>query len=271
MIAMSSRIWVDMLMLAISPVDVEVRLSKDVALFYPHIPAAVQDDADTAFQSRDPNAEVAIVIDVRFGRNILFEADMSAAEYPELDTVRYVCDQHEKCNTEKFIRTTIAQIDAFLQQVDKVDQRRLELAQEEKAHQLDSQEVSETIEAVPQQTVIDHPDEARHPERTLVVSGAAVLSVGIAATVTGGVLLGQARQGEDQDWGSGEQTGKEFVYASSWLYEHQAAPLGILLSGAVLTATGVTLVTIGTVRRNRRKSSLSLAPAVGGIVFSGAF
>lgn len=278
---MICKSWiVGILVLAFRPADVEVRLADNMKEAFGDIPSFIHEGLNKASGTKndnsDPTSKVAIVVDVSLGgggNGVLFQADLSAPDYPEVEPKHLTCSVTERCNTATFVHAAVEEIGGILQEIDEVDKHRLEIAQE-KPLQLELQNPSEAGEVLPQQSsVTDHPEETPHPGRALVASGAAILAVGVAGTVTGGVLLGQARRVEDRGvvpFIEDEQFSSQ-VYRSSWLSDHQAVPIGVMVGGLVASGAGIALVTVGATRMNRHKQTLSILPAPGSIVLSGRF
>lgn len=270
MVKIISHAWTaGVLMLVSRPVDVEVRLSENVAKDFDHVPAIIQNEADKAFGSENElTSKVTIVLDVRYGQDSPLEADMTMPGYPDMGPVHIACDG--QCNVRKFVNVVIAQMDAVLQEIDKNERQQLESAKEETQAETSGLEMREPddVGENTSPSMLDKP-QTPVPGRPLVASGAAALAVGVAGIVTGGVLLGRARRDEEQR--GIVEDGELSLTENSWLSEHQSVPLGVLIGGVAASGVGVALITVGTKRMNRHKQTLSILPTPGSIVLSGRF
>lgn len=101
----------------------------------------------------------------------------------------------------------------------------------------------------------------------LIGSGAASLALGTAALVTGGVFQGLSKhRTEFTTLDSGEL---RFEEVEPDIFNKPGPAIGLMVGGGALMGVGIALVTIGVIRN--RNPQVALAPAPGGMVFSGRF
>lgn len=247
-------------------IELEVHMSEDARMLFDVMPEALQTRLTETLadrERREDSEPVAIVVDVERSKNslILFRATINVPERREIMPAVVECD----CKTDEFIDAVVTDVVRLASEAAESEE---ELGPTTLGTGKPTPSVASTQPGLDVEPKEQRRNDAVKRERVMIGAGAAVITLGLGATITGAVIVGKGRAAslewsyspETQDLRSGEEK-----IASTRV---QGAGVGVLVAGVALAATGSALLGIG-LKRRKDQVDISLTPK--GLLIRGRF